>query len=117
MTPTMLEKFFPLAHKRNVLIFHIATIVDNNWFIAANWIFFWTRYMSFAQLGVIDSLAFGLGLFLDIPTGAIADLIGKKKTVVAAFLCSCIGVVVIASASSVWPIFIGWLIVQLGWSL
>lgn len=112
-----LKNLFPLANNKNIALFYCLTIVFNCWFIAANWLFFWTRFMSFSQLGIVDAAAFAFGLLLDIPTGALADLIGKKKTLLLSTFFSFLGVMFIAPASHIFPIFLGWLITQFGWSL
>ena len=72
--------------------------------------------MTYGRLGVVDALAFAFGLVIEVPTGAISDLIGKKKTILASCILGFIGVMLIASANSALPIFIGFLITQAGWA-
>lgn len=72
--------------------------------------------MTYGQLGIIDGVAFGFALLLDIPTGAIADLIGRKKTIQFSMIASFIGSMMIATASSMPVIFVGWMITQLGFA-
>ena len=72
--------------------------------------------MTYGRLGVVDALAFAFGLIMEVPTGAIADLIGKKKTILASCILGFTGVMIIASANSALSIFIGFLITQAGWA-
>ncbi len=72
--------------------------------------------MTYGKLGVIDALAFAFGLVMEIPTGAISDLIGKKKTILASCLLGFVGVMIISSANSATPIFWGFLLTQAGWA-
>jgi MFS family permease len=72
--------------------------------------------MTFGQLGVVDAFAFAFGLIMEVPTGAISDLIGKKKTLLASSLLGSIGVMLISSSNGIWQIFIGFLIAQAGWA-
>lgn len=73
--------------------------------------------MTYGQLGWVDALGFGLALLLEIPTGAVGDLLGKKRTLLLGTLFSCVGAFTIALSSSLSPIFWGWLLCQVGFAL
>lgn len=73
--------------------------------------------MTYGQLGIVDGVGFGFALVLEIPTGAIGDLLGKKKTLIFSTLASTIGVFTITFAHSMSGIFIGWIVSQLGYAL
>jgi MFS family permease len=90
------------------------TAATSTYFIAGNWIFFWTRFMTFGQLGLVDALAFAFGLLMEIPTGALSDLIGKKRTLIAAMIFNGSGFVFMASATEQLHLIIGFLIAQVG---
>jgi MFS family permease len=107
----------PQVKNKNIAIYYLLTAFNESWFIAGNWIFFWTRYMTYGQLGVVDAFAFAFGLIMEIPTGGVADILGKKKTIIFAMFLIFLGVIIISPASSLNPLFIGFLIVQLGWAL
>ncbi len=111
-----MSQALPAAKRRNIFLFYILTAFCNLWFLASNWIYFWTKFMTFGQLGIIDGLAFGFSLLLDVPAGALADLLGKKRMVVIALTASSIGTFFIASAQSWQQIFIGWMITQFGFA-
>lgn len=70
--------------------------------------------MTYGQLGIIDGIAFAFALLLDIPTGAIADLLGKKRTVIIACLFAFVGTFLIATSSSMQVFFVGWMVCQIG---
>ncbi len=69
--------------------------------------------MTYGQLGWIDALGFGFGMLLEIPSGAVADLLGKRKTILFGLLSGAMGVVLITFSGSLTGIFIGWLITQI----
>ncbi len=73
--------------------------------------------MTYGQLGWVDGIAFAFALVLDVPTGAIADIFGKKKTITAALFASFAGSMMIATGSTLPVIFIGWMITNLGFAL
>lgn len=99
--------------KRNVILFYLLSAVMNFWFIASNWIYFWTKYMTYGQLGWVDALGFGFALVLEVPSGAVADLLGRRKTILFGMVAGAIGVLIITFSGSLTGIFIGWLITQI----
>jgi MFS family permease len=107
----------PLLRQRNIALFYFLTICNNSFFIIGNWIFFWTRYMTYGQLGWVDAICFAFGMFAEIPTGAIADLLGKKKTMIASMVFSAAGCLAVALSTSLWQIWAGFMIMQVGWAL
>jgi len=101
-------------YDRNIQVFYLLGVVNAAAFILGNWIFFWTRYITYGQLGVVDALSFGFGMVMEIPTGVISDLIGKKKTLLASCLCNFIGFMIMASTNSLAQLVIGFLFFQIG---
>lgn len=108
---------FPFYKIRNIRTFYILSALTNCWFIAGNWIFFWTKFMTFGQLGIMDATCFAFGLLMEIPTGAISDIIGKKKTVVSGLFLSAIATLTMAGSNSIQMLWVAFLIAQLGWAL
>nr|MBP7928294.1 MFS transporter [Patescibacteria group bacterium] len=100
------------SEKRNIYVFYILSAVMNFWFIASNWIYFWTKYMTYGQLGWVDAAGFGFALLLEVPSGAVADLLGKKRTIQLGFLAGTIGIAIVTFSGSLTGIFVGWVITQ-----
>lgn len=65
----------------NIRRYYWLMAFSNCWFATATWIFFVQKFMSLATFGIVDSFIFAFGLLLEIPTGALADLLGKKKAI------------------------------------
>lgn len=72
--------------------------------------------MTYGQLGWVDALGFGFGLLLEVPSGAVADLFGKKKTIIFGMMAGAIGVAIITFSGNLTGIFIGWLITQFAYA-
>ncbi len=85
-------------------------------FPVGNWLFFWLRIMTYGQVGVVDALAFAFGMFMEIPTGAIGDMIGKKYTLVCAMLFNGAGWLVMGFSDTLESLLVGFLIAQVGWA-
>lgn len=102
---------------KNIKQYYILTFLTNLLFGESSWLFFWALFLSYDKIGTIDALGFGFGLMLEIPTGAIADLIGKKKTIISSFIFTSIGIFTMASASGFSSMLIGLLLFQAGFAL
>jgi MFS family permease len=114
----MFEKIkkLPAWNIRNIRIYYALGLLTNLWFIAGNWIFFWIRFMTFGQLGIMDATAFAFGLAMEIPSGAISDLIGKRKTIIWSMGLSLVGTMMMALATDIIHIWVGFFVGQLGWA-
>lgn len=109
--------FFPKSNISNIKWFYLLSALNNMWFIEANWFFFWLRFMSASQLGLLDASAFAYGLVAEVPSGAVADLIGKKKSLITAMFLTSSGTMIMALAQGYWYLAIGFIIAQTGWAL
>lgn len=101
---------------RSIALFYLLSLTNNMWFLAGNWIFFWLRYMTYGQLGWIDALCFAFGMFMEIPTGAISDLLGKKRTIMLSQFFAAAGFLLVSSANDRYQILFGFLSIQAGWA-
>jgi MFS family permease len=70
LSRTSLEKRYIFYRVLNNLIFYNVV-----------WLYFYRIYIDDGQIGLLDSISFFLGLLFEIPSGAIADAIGRKKVV------------------------------------
>lgn len=117
MSYTVLRnKFFPLWDIPNIKRFYLLTIFNNAWFLSANWIFYWLRFMNYGQLGIMDATCFLFGLVMEVPSGAIADIIGKRRTIIAGMFMASLGFFFMGTANSLPPLWIGFLLAQAGWA-
>lgn len=74
----------PTYGESNVKWFYIISAFANAWFQAGNWFIFVLLFMSVSEFAIYEAVAFGLGILIEIPSGAIDDLFGRKRTVVTA---------------------------------
>jgi MFS family permease len=80
-----LAKQFPTYGEKNIFLFYLVSIFGHSWFMIANWLFFVLFYISEGEFAWYESIAFAVGILLEIPSGAIADLLGRHKTLILAF--------------------------------
>ncbi len=111
-----LESRFPASSISTIRQHYILTALRNCWFIEGNWFFYWTRYMSVGELGWLDAITFGFGLLVEIPSGAIADFLGRKKTLAAGALLAASGITLMTLASASWYFWVGSFLLNTGWA-
>lgn len=76
---------------KNILLAYVLAFLKNSWFWLGIWVFYYLRYTNYAGIGLIETTLIVTMTITEIPTGAIADLLGKKKTLFLAFLIQGIG--------------------------
>jgi len=80
-----------------------------------NWIFYYLSFGSYTTVALLDSGAVMSSLLMEIPTGAFADIVGKKRTLMVAFLLQGLGSILMGFASSFWMLALSlWLFVCVG---
>lgn len=99
---------------KNVTRLYIVTALTNLWFFTGSWLYFYRLYMSDRQIGVLDGLVFGVGLLAEIPSGALADLLGRKRQLLLGLLLMSGGFLLQGFAADYWHIFAGMVLFTVG---
>lgn len=93
------------------LLYRVCT---NAWFLGAVWLYFYRIYITDQQIGILDAMAFTIGLLAEIPSGALADKFGRDKMVrLGQFLVGS-GLLVQAFGVEFFTFFIGQVIFMIG---
>jgi MFS family permease len=64
----------------------------NLWFVGAIWLYFYRIFMGDAEVGVLDAIAFLVGLLVEVPSGALADKFGRARIAKIGLIMAAIGV-------------------------
>jgi MFS family permease len=102
--------------ERNIRIYYFFNTVLAAAFVVGNWIFVWLRVMSNQQVGIVDAIAFAFGLVMEVPTGAVADLLGKRGTMIAAMFLAGAGWIIMGTGDTLTQLLLGFLVSQTGWA-
>lgn len=86
---------------KNIYLAYILAFLNKAWFWGAIWILYYLRFTDYSGIGLIESIMIVLSIFLEIPTGAIGDLLGKRKTLIIAMLCCVIGNIIMALSPNI----------------
>lgn len=92
-------------YKRNIKVFYITEIARSLLFYVPIWVAYELQYITLAELPLIEATMLGIQLIMELPTGAFADLLGKKWTVFLGYLFFVFGGLVYIQARS-FPIFL-----------
>lgn len=69
-------------------------------FMVANWLAYYREYLTFAEVGFIVALGYAVSLVFELPTGALADLIGRKNSLSVGFFIAAVGYLIFSFATS-----------------
>src|SRR3989339_163480 len=84
------------------------------WFVGAIWVYFYRIFITDQQVGLLDGLAFAIGLVAEVPSGAMADRFGRDKMVKLGQVLAGSGLLIQAFGSSFVPFFVGQTIMMIG---
>jgi MFS family permease len=71
--------------ENNIRIIYLLAALRNPWFWLGIWVFYYLRFTNYTGIGVIETILFFTVFIMEIPTGAVADLFGKKRTLIFGF--------------------------------
>ncbi|PJA15811.1 hypothetical protein CO112_03460 [Candidatus Dojkabacteria bacterium CG_4_9_14_3_um_filter_150_Dojkabacteria_WS6_41_13] len=72
---------------RNVKLLYIINALYYSWFWLGIWVLYYLKFGGFSVVGLLEVVMIVSTIIFEIPTGAIGDLLGKKKTlIIACFL-------------------------------
>jgi len=85
---------------KNIKIAYILSFLFNALFWLGIWVLYYLLFTNYSGIGLIETVAIASSILAEIPTGAVADLLGKKKTLMLAFLVAGAGNLYMALANS-----------------
>jgi MFS family permease len=83
---------------KNIKIAYILSLLWRSWFWLGVWVFYYLRFTDYAGIGFLEAVMITTSSLGEIPTGAIADVLGKKKAVILAFALGAVGNILMAFA-------------------
>lgn len=102
---------------KNINLLIIISCLASAYFWLGTWIFFELQFTDYAGIGILETIFLTTGFVLEVPTGAIADLIGKKKTLALALLIYGLGNFAVGFSQSYFHLLIGMIILGTGGAL
>lgn len=103
--------------KRNIQLSYIILALNMAWFWLGTWVLYYLKFTNYAGIGLIEIVTIVVGFLLEIPTGAFADLFGKKKTLQIALFFGFVGSFIMFSAQNLNHLLISVFILAAGGAL
>lgn len=100
-------------YRTNIHYLYLLSIFRSLYFIIPVWVSMELRFISLTQIALIEMVILSSSLILELPTGALADMIGRKTTITISFFISALAYVLFAYADS----FSWFLVAGLGFGL
>ncbi len=102
--------------KRNIKLGFLLIGLNNAFFWYAPWLLFVYKYINIEQATLLQVIGLVTRVVAEIPTGAFADLLGKKKTLFLAFSLTFIGETAMAFSTDFYQFAIVYVAIGLGYS-
>jgi MFS family permease len=95
----------PIA-PRNDFLFHFSQFLYATIFSIPIWIVYYQSKISIEQISILVAVQYGSQLLLELPTGAFADILGRKTSIFLGYLTWMIASVIIIMANGFWVLFL-----------
>ncbi len=80
------------------------------------WLLYYLNYISISQVGIIESVGFIIGMFLEVPTGAFADIFGRRNSLIIGKLGVSISLLIAVVFNAAIPFVLGIMMSNIMWS-
>lgn len=100
---------------RNITLDYINTVVTNLNMQSAIWVLYLAYCgLNLAQIGLVEGIYHATSIVFEIPSGAVADLLGRKRSMVLSKICIAISCMIMLFARSFWLFVLSFIIQALG---
>ncbi len=103
-------------YKKNIKFFRLTSILQWFYLPIGVWVLIWRSYLSWEEIALITALSLVAQLLLELPSGALADLWGRKNTVLFGRFIGVIGFVIFTVASNFWMFLLANILYLANWA-
>ena len=100
--------------ERNIKLAYLICFFRYTWFWFGIWVFYYLLYTNYAGIALIETSLITSFILSEIPTGIIADLLGKKHSLLLSFFLQAVGILILALVPSLPNLIIGVFIAGVG---
>jgi len=98
------------------MLYYFLTIFLNGWFILPNWVFYFGKFITIVQIGLIDGISKIVGLVIEVPSGTISDIFGKKITLLIGNIAIIISCLILISSFNFVHLLTGSIVMFIGFA-
>jgi len=108
----------PAAQRRNVYLYYAFSFLTGFYIATGTTVLFEQKLgLSYAQIFTLDAIYMLMFVLFEVPSGALADLLGRKKTLLAGLVTLIIGAIATGNAQNFLHLFLSSFLWALGFSL
>lgn len=100
--------------KKNIFRYYLASFLSGLIFIIPIWVAFERQFISYSQMALLEAVGAFFLLVMELPTGALADLIGRRITVSLGWVFKAAGALIQAFAFNALSLFTGFIVAAIG---
>ncbi|MBP9115259.1 MAG: MFS transporter [Acidimicrobiia bacterium] len=104
----------PYLHNKNISIIYFTYFAASLWFMLGMWYVYFLKIVAPEQIALVHTIGFIIGISMDIPSGYMADKIGRKHFLAIGLLLFSIGIGLFAFITNIWQMIIFEMITQTG---
>lgn len=93
-------------YKRNRTVYYVIRFCSNLLFTIPIWIAYYKLWITDGQLSLLVAIQHTLQMIVEIPSGAIADLLGRKNTISLGLFFGIVSSIIILFATNFWHFFL-----------
>ncbi len=101
---------------KNLKLGYLLIALSNTYLWFAVWLLYILKYIDISQATALQAIGLASSLLSEVPTGAISDLFGKKRTLHIAFLLTGIGEIFMATSTTFPRFVVAWIFMNVGYS-
>lgn len=103
-------------YKKNIKYFMITSVLQWFFVVIGVWVLIWRTYLSWEEIALITSISLFVQLLLELPSGALADLWGRKNTIIFGRVLGVIGFTIFIFATNFWMFLLGNILYLANWA-
>ena len=100
---------------RNIKLDYISTFITNLNMQSSIWVLYLAyRGLNLAQIGIVEGIYHATSILFEIPSGALADLLGRKRCMILSRICIAVSCMIMLFARGFWFFALSFIIQALG---
>lgn len=102
--------------KKNTQTFLITSVFQWFFVVIGVWVLIWRSYLTWQEIAIVTSISLIIQLLLELPSGALADLWGRKNTVIFGRVLGILGFGILTFATNFWTFLLGNILYLANWA-
>lgn len=102
--------------QKNARTFLITSVFQWFYIPIGVWVLIWRSYLSWEQIAAVTAISLFIQLLLELPSGALADLWGRRNTIILGRALGVVGFAIMTFATDFWTFLLGNIFYLANWA-